>query len=212
MSEVLHVTKRTSVGTRSSIHLRREGYVPAVLYGHGKESVSLSLPAEEFHTTLRHGAQIVELDGDADGQALLQEVQWDTFFQHVLHVDLLRVVAGEKIKLTVPLEMRGTAPGANDGVVEQLLREIEIEVTPAEVPEKLHINVNQLELEGTLTVADIEDLPEGASILADAGETVVQCIARVEEPEEELSVGDAEPEVIGQKGETGEASDENSDG
>ena len=139
MSEVLHVTKRTSVGTRSSIHLRREGYVPAVLYGHGKDPVSLSLPAEEFRATLRHGMKVVELDGDADGQALLQEVQWDTFFQHVLHVDLLRVVAGEKIKLSVPLETRGSAPGANDGVVEQLLREIEIEVVPAEVPDKLYL-------------------------------------------------------------------------
>jgi large subunit ribosomal protein L25 len=212
MSEVLHVTKRTSVGTRSSIHLRREGYVPAVLYGHGKDPVTLSLPAEEFRTTLRHGMKVVELDGDADGQALLQEVQWDTFFQHVLHVDLLRVVAGEKIKLTVAIELRGAAPGANDGVVEQLLREVEIEVTPAEVPEKLHININQLELDGALTVADIEDLPEGATVLADAAETVVQCIARSEELGDELAAGDAEPEVIGQKGESGEASDENSDG
>ena len=212
MSEVLHVTKRTSVGTRSSIHLRLEGNVPAVLYGHGKDPVSLSLPAEEFRATLRHGKKVVELDGDADGQALLQEVQWDTFFQHVLHVDLLRVVAGEKIKLSVPLETRGSAPGANDGVVEQLLREIEIEVVPAEVPDKLYVNINQLELEGTLTVADIENLPEGATVLADATETIVQCVARTEEPEEELAVGDAEPEVIGQKSESSEASDENSDG
>ena len=201
MSEVLHVKKRTALGKRNSRKLRQAGQLPAVLYGHGEESVSLTVPAEEFDTTLRHGARIVDLDGDVKAQALLHDVQWDTFFQYILHVDLLRVVAGEKITISVSVETRGVALGANEGVVEQLVREVDIEVTPANLPEKLHVNINHLEMGQSLSVSDIEDLPEGATLLTDASTVLVQCVARavLPEEEEELEVGTAEPEVIGEK-------------
>lgn len=213
MSEVLHVKQRTAFGTRNSDRLRKEGLLPAVLYGHGKDTMTLSLPAEEFAASLRHGARVVELDGAVKAQALLQDIQWDTFFHNVLHVDLLRVVAGERITVTVPLELRGNAPGASDGVVEQLLHEVEIEVTPANVPEKLHLNINHLELHGSMTLGEIEDMPEGAELTVDSGETAVHCIERVEEADEEVAAaGEAEPEVIGQKeDEEGESGGESQD-
>ena len=96
MAETLHVETRKSVGKRNNIRLRRAGRVPAVLYGHGEESVNLALSADECEASLRHGAKVVDLDGAASGKALLQDVQWDTFFHQVLHVDLLRVRAGER--------------------------------------------------------------------------------------------------------------------
>lgn len=203
MSEVLHVQERTAVGTRNNRRLRKAGRLPAVLYGHGQEPLSLSLAAEEVDASLRHGAKVVDLDGAASGQALLQEVQWDTFFQHVLHVDLLRIEAGEVVTVTVPVETRGEAPGSHEGgVVETLVHELQIEVTPANVPDKLHLNINQLELDGSLTVADIEDLPDGAKVLAETDKVLVHCVARAEAPEEEEALaGVAEPEVIGQKAE-----------
>ena len=117
----LHVEKRKSFGKRNNERLRRAGRLPAVLYGHGEEAVSLTLAADQFEASLRHGAKVVDLDGDASGKALLQDVQWDTFFQQVLHVDLLRVRAGEKVTIEVPIELRGESPGVRDGgIIEQV--------------------------------------------------------------------------------------------
>ena len=111
MLDVLEVSARESLGKLNSRRLRAEGIVPAVLYGHGEASVSLKLPVDQLRASLRHGAHVVELKGAAKGQALLQDVQWDTFQQHILHVDLLRVDAKELVKVEVPIVLRGQAPG-----------------------------------------------------------------------------------------------------
>jgi large subunit ribosomal protein L25 len=200
MSELLHVENRKSVGKRNNVRLRREGRLPAVLYGHGEEPVSLTLAADQFEASLRHGAKVVDLDGAASGKALLQDVQWDTFFQQVLHVDLLRVRAGERVTIDVPVELRGEAPGARDGgVIEQMIHSIEIEVSLDVIPDKLHLNINQLQIDGQLTAKDIVDLPEGAKILSDEDAMIVHCVLPVTEeeeaPAEEAAAG--EPEVIG---------------
>jgi large subunit ribosomal protein L25 len=200
MSELLHVENRKVVGKRNNARLRRAGRLPAVLYGHGEEAVSLTLAADELEASLRHGAKVVDLDGAASGKALLQDVQWDTFFQHVLHVDLLRVRAGEKVKIDVPIELRGEAPGSREGgVIEQMVHSIEIEVALDVIPDKLHLNINRLEIGGQLTAADIEDLPQGARILDDLDMMIVHCIQPVAVEEEEVAeeAGAAEPEVIG---------------
>jgi large subunit ribosomal protein L25 len=200
MSELLHVEKRTAVGKRNNVRLRRQGRLPAVLYGHGEEVVNLTLAADEFEASLRHGAKVVDLDGDASGKALLQDVQWDTFFQQVLHVDLLRVRAGERVTVDVPVELRGEARGARaGGVIEQMIHSVEIEVALDVIPDKLHLNINQLDIDGQLTAKDIEDLPEGATILSDEDAVIVHCVMPMAEeeeaPAEEAAV--AEPEVIG---------------
>lgn len=199
MSELLHVEQRKTIGKRNNVRLRRAGRLPAVLYGHGEDPISLTLAADEFEASLRHGAKVVDLDGAASGKALLQEVQWDTFLHHVLHVDLLRVRAGERVTVDVPIELRGEAPGARDGgVIEQMIHSIEIEVALDVIPDKLHLNINNLQIDGQLTAKDIEDLPEGAKITSDEDAMIVHCIMpQVEEeeaPAEEAAA--AEPEVI----------------
>ena len=211
MSELLHVENRETIGKRNNERLRRVGRLPAVLYGHGEQAVSLTLAADELEASLRHGAKVVDLDGAATGKALLQDIQWDTFFQHVLHVDLLRVRAGEKVKIDVPIELRGEAPGSREGgVVEQMVHSVEIEVALDVIPDKLHININRLEIDGQLTVADIEDLPEGAKILDDLDTMVVHCVQPVAEEEVEAAeeAGAGEPEVIGKGKEEEEEGEE----
>lgn len=202
MSDVLKVSVRESLGKLNNRRLRAEGIVPAVLYGHGEGSVSLKLAADQLRASLRHGAHVVELQGAASGQALLQDIQWDTFQQHILHVDLLRVDAKERVTVEVPVVLRGQAPGENEGgVIEHLMHSIEIETTVASVPENLHISINDLHLHGVLKAADIEDMPEGATVVGDADATIVQCVEPtvVPDEEEEVATGAAEPEVIGEK-------------
>jgi large subunit ribosomal protein L25 len=199
MADLIRVEQRQKFGKRNNVRLRRAGRLPAVLYGHGEEPVSLTLASDQFEASLRHGAKVIDLDGAASGKALLQEVQWDTFFQQVLHVDLLRVRAGEKVKVDVPIELKGEAPGVRDGgVIEQVVHSIEIEVALDVIPDKLHISIKGLQVGGHLTLKDIMDLPPGAQILDDEDLMVVHCVEPVVE-EEEAPIGEAaaaEPEVI----------------
>ena len=203
MAEVLHVKRRSATGSRAARRLRRNGQVPAILYGHGEENVPLSLSAGEVQAAVRHGARQVDLAGDVQDKALIRELQWDTWGLEILHVDLQRVHAGERVTLEVDIHLRGEAPGAHEGGhVEQLLHQVEVECSATEVPEELVMRINQLQLGQTLTVQDLA-VPEGVKVLADPDTPVVQCVAAAEEaPEEELetpAAGPAEPEVIGRK-------------
>ncbi len=202
MAEVLHVKRRTETGTRAARRLRRQGQVPAILYGHGEQNVPLSLSASEVQAAVRHGARQVDLEGDLQEKALIRELQWDTWGLEILHVDLQRVHAGERVTLEVAIHLRGDAPGAHEGGhVEQLLHEVEVECSATEVPEELILRINQLQLGQTLTVQHLA-VPEGVKVLADPDTPVVQCVAAEEVPEEELEAppaGPAEPELIGRK-------------
>ena len=211
MSDVIEVSVRESLGKLNSRRLRAEGIVPAVLYGHGEASVSLRLAADQLRASLRHGAHVVNLEGAATGQALLQDVQWDTFHQHILHVDLLRVDAKELVKVEVPIVLRGSAPGENEGgVVDFVHHSIEIETTVISVPDKLHLSLNDLHLGGALKVTDIEDMPAGATVVGDAEAVLVRCVEPTTAPDaDEAEVaGSIEPEVIGQKDSDEEAGSE----
>ena len=198
MANLLNVEPRTTFGKRINQRLRWNGKTPAVLYGHGEDNVSLTLSAEQLESAVRHGAKVVDLEGAASGKALLQEVKWDTFFHNIVHVDLLRVKAGEKVTVEVSIELRGEAPGVSDGgIIEQLIHSVEIEVPLDVVPDKLHVKINKLQVGGELTIKDITDLPAGATVLVDADEVIVHCIVPQAEEEVEGEAGAAEPEVIG---------------
>lgn len=200
MSESLQVTKRDQLGKLNTRRLRRSGQLPAVLYGHGEDPVSLSASAEAVDAVMRHGAKVVDLAGDVAGQALLQDIQWDTFHQHVLHIDLLRVVKGDRVTVEVPVHLRGEAPGEKEGgVVEHLVHAVEIDTSPADIPESLFVSINQLALEATITATELEGLPADAKLLLSDDAVIVQCVEPTAAPEEEdlATSGSVEPEVIG---------------
>ncbi|MCG8449183.1 MAG: 50S ribosomal protein L25 [Pirellulales bacterium] len=208
MSEVLEVEPRTGLGKLNNRRLRSSGKLPAVLYGHGQDPVHLTVKAEQLDATLRHGGHLVDLEGAADGQAFLQDVQWDTFQQHVLHVDLLRVDASDRVKVELPVVLRGEAPGVSEGgVVEHLLHTVEIEISATNIPDHLQLSVNDLHLGGSLKPVDIEGLPSGATVITPASAVIVQCVeAKVEEESIEAEQS-AEPEVIGQKADEEESTE-----
>ena len=200
MSDTLQVEKRDFTGKRRNHRLRLEGKLPGIIYGHGEKPLSVIVPAEQLRATLRHGQKVVDLAGAETGQALLQNVQWDTFQQHLLHVDLLRVDASERVTVEVPLLLRGEAPGEHEGgVVEHHIHYVEVETSPIAIPEALHLNINHLGLHQSLTVGDIVDLPEGATLVTDAKTVAVTCEEPAPELEEESLAAGVEPEVIGRK-------------
>lgn len=209
MADVLQVEQRTTTGKRSNWRMRCQGKLPGILYGHGEAPVMLSVPADQLRATLRHGHKVVDLAGAASGQALLQDIQWDAFQQHLVHVDLLRVDANERVTVEVPVLLKGEAPGEHHGgVVAHLVHHVEIETSPISIPEALHININHLELHGSLTLADIYDLPEGAALVTDAKTVAVQCEEPAVDEEEEVAAAGVEPEVIGRKADEDEEAEE----
>jgi large subunit ribosomal protein L25 len=206
MAEDLQVKKRETRGKRNARKQRAAGTIPAVLYGHGEDSISLSVDATDFAGILRRGGRVVDLSGDLEEQALIKDIQWDTFGSQVLHLDFTRIAAGETITVTIAVELRGSAPGMNEGgIVEQSIHEIEIECPAVSVPDKLQVNINNLKLGESLTVADIA-APEGATLLIAEDKVVVQCVEPAPDlDEDEAAPMSVEPEVIGRKpGEEGE--------
>jgi large subunit ribosomal protein L25 len=199
ISEVVHVEVRHSRGTSQARRLRAHGKIPAVLYGHGEECVSLSIPSDEVSALLRHGGRVVELAGAVSGNALVREVQWDAFGAQVLHLDLTRVSRGETIETTIPVELRGDAPGTHEGgVVQHFIHEVEIQCPVVALPERLRVNINHLGLGQQITIADLE-VPQGVKVMADPAAVVVQCTEAAEEVEVEVVAETAEPELIGRK-------------
>jgi large subunit ribosomal protein L25 len=204
-AEVLDVEVRSLTGKLNNRRLRRAGSIPAVLYGHGQECVNLSVGSVQLAAALRHGSRLVALKGGVDESALIRELQWDAFGQHILHIDFTRTSADERLEVTVDVELRGVAPGIRSGgVVEQLAREIELECRAGDIPEKIEVNVNHLELDGSIDASELT-LPAGAKLITPADTMIVHCVLPTEQPEEDEGIaGAVEPEVIGRKAEDGE--------
>src|SRR6056297_167123 len=109
VSEVLEVEKRDRVGSRATRQLRRDGRVPAVLYGHGEQNEHLSIPETQVQTLIRHHSKMVELAGAIKDTALVSDIQFDPLGIDVLHLDLIRVNLRELVDVTVPVETHGEA-------------------------------------------------------------------------------------------------------
>jgi large subunit ribosomal protein L25 len=199
MAEVLNVEVRSERGTREARRLRRDGKVPAVLYGHGEKVVSLVVGGEQLTNAVRRHARLVDLRGGVSDSALIRELQWDPFGLEVLHVDFTRVSADERIEVKVSIELKGDAPGTHEGgVLEHLIHDLEIECLATKIPERIIVRVNTLKVGDKISVAELQ-VPDGVKVLADAEDIVVQCVEAAQEPEPELAAETAEPEVIGKK-------------
>lgn len=190
--------------------LRQAGFTPAVLYVEGgKDSVALSIPTKQIDAAVRHGSHIVKLEGKVNADALIKDVQWDMLGRGVIHVDLTSIDLTEAITVSLSVELVGDAPGTKmGGVVKQLIKHLEIECPANALPDKIEVRINDLELDQTITVADLV-LPEGAKAIAEPTDGIVQCAepTAVAEEDDAAEAGAAEPEVIGRKADD-EAGDE----
>lgn len=201
-AEVLSAQNRRDRGTRASQRLRKQGLIPAVIYGHGENTVSIALPEDELHRAIDHGVRVVEIQhGGLNETVQIRDIQWDYLGQELLHADFVRVSKDEKIQVEVALELRGVSPGAEEGgVLDHQLHSMQVECLPLQVPESIEVNINSLGMEEIIFVRDLQ-LPEGVVALEDEDEIVVQVRPPQEEEEVEEEVGQAEPEIIGRPAE-----------
>ena len=201
---VLVTQPRNSRGTREARRLRKQGLIPAVVYGHGEATISVALPGEDLAKIIRHGTHIVDLQTDGNVQkALIRDVQWDHLGRDLLHVDFARVGADERVVVTVPIEIRGVAPGiAAGGVLDQPMHSLSVECPVVAIPEHIRVNVGELQLGEAIHVRDLQ-VPENVKAMADPDAIVVHVTAKqVEEepaPAAPVAAEAAEPEVIGRK-------------
>lgn len=203
----LNAQERTGrAGTRVARRLRKAGLVPAIVYGHKEAAIGVTVKADELARAIRQGVRLVDIKVDGKGameKALIREVQWDYLGVDVLHVDFARVAADEKINIEVRVEIRGIAPGvAGGGNLIQPLHSLHVECLVTNIPEKIRVAVNELQLNQAIHVKELK-LPEGVVVKNDPDAIVVQVVPqKVEEVAVVAPVAEgSEPEVIGKKAE-----------
>jgi large subunit ribosomal protein L25 len=213
----LLVTQRETLGSAESRRLRKSGLVPGVLYGSG-EPVAICVQERELRRALTGAAGLhsildVEIDGKGKTHAsILKDFQVDPVRGGVTHVDLQEVRLDQTINASVSVNLIGgdDAPGVREGgVLSQVLREVTVEALPLEVPEHIDVDVSEMEIGGTLRLAELA-APDGVTILGDMESVVATITAptREVEPEpteEELAEAEAAGEGEAAEGEAEEA-------
>lgn len=210
---------RSETGKGVNRKLRASGRVPAVVYGHGEETRSLTVDAHELErllATVRVESTLIELsiEGErAPVRALVRELQTHPYREDVLHIDFYQIHAGEALTVEVPIRLVGASPGVRaGGIMQHALTELEIRCMPDQIPELLEVDVSALEIGDSIHVSDIA-LPEGIEVLVDAERSVCSVIpptvaaAEGEEAAPAEAV-EAEPEVIGRGKEAEEESED----
>jgi len=184
----LQVTSRTVTGKGAARSLRREGKVPAVIYGHGREAESVTVETATLKKTLvgisaATAILDVTVDGRAPVKALIREIQRDSLRPaEIIHLDLYEVRSDEEITLQVPIRLIGVPDGVRNfgGVLDHVLRELEIEVLPANIPEHVDLDVTALTIGHSLFVRDLQ-VPN-AKVLNDPDTPICTVVApRAEE-------------------------------
>lgn len=204
MAETIELVaqRRAERGTRAARKMRKEGRVPAVLYGHKEETVSVTLASDDLEKAIRHGVHVMDLKTDGKLQkVLIRDMQWDHLGRHLMHVDFTRIAEDERVVVTVPIEIRGTAPGiAAGGVIDQPLHRLSIECLAISLPDSIRVNVSELQLGQAIHVRELV-LPPGVKAMADPDTVVVQVAVKAVEAEAPVAEAPeaAEPEVIGRQ-------------
>ena len=198
MSELvsLVVQPRTATGTRASKRVRAKGLIPGVIYGHKEAVINVSLPAKELDTAIRvkHARTLeITLDGKKE-TVLIRELQWDYLGKEMVHIDLWRVGKDEKVKVTVPVELKGVPKISGGAVLDQPMHALHIECLAVAIPAAIKVDISAMALGAPIHVRDLT-LPDGVTVLENPDLVVVHLKVPGAEPEPvEATV--AEPEVL----------------
>lgn len=211
----LEANPREETGKGAARSIRREGRIPAILYGHGRESLPLTVDAVELAklvSSISVDNTLVDLEVDGEStKVLIREVQRHPFRSETLHVDFFEIAMDEKIHVDVPVVIEGVPTGVKDrgGVLDHMLREIEVYCLPSRIPERIVVDVSELDIGDAIHVGEL-DVPD-VEILTEADRSVVAVAAPtvIEEPEEEEEEELLEPELVGaEEGEEAEPGEE----
>ncbi len=208
--ETLSAAKRDVSGTTASKRLRREGIVPAVVYGSKQREYMIQVDAKEFGNIFREQSSSnflvnLEIDGAEEKTklAMVQDVQQNPLNGSFIHIDFHAVNENETVHASVPITLTGESAGVKGGgLLDQLLHSIDVECRPADLPERIEYDVTELNVNESIHISDLV-IPEGVTIGMDGEVVVANCnearIATEEEEAADIGAGAAEPEVINEK-------------
>ncbi len=198
----ISVQERSQIGGNHPRRLRRRGLIPAVLYGGAENSVALALDSGRMkkEVNLLHENQIValEIEGGEKARsrsAIIKDIQFDHISGALLHIDFQQISLDEKLIATVAVEAIGDAIGVtrDGGILEHILREIDIRCLPADIPETIEVDVSALEIGDTIHVGDIQ-LKEGLEVLTEPDISIFTVAAPITEEEAEALEAAGAPE------------------
>jgi large subunit ribosomal protein L25 len=200
----LSVADRPETGSRPTRRLRREGFVPGVVYGGANgDCKAIKIDARELRQALLASSAVIDLaiEGDKALPVIVKDQQHHPVRDEIVHIDLLEVRLDEKIQTTVPVELEGVeeAPGVKEGgVMEHVTRELNIEALPTAIPERIVADVSEMDPAATMHLSELT-APQGVEFLDDPEETIIATVTiptEIVEPEVE-----EETELVGEEGE-----------
>ncbi len=219
---VLEVLKREKAGKEVAKKLRRDGFIPGVVYGAGEKPTPVQIPTNAFIKFRRsgHGENAlitlnIKNGKTASEKVLIRDIQKDPVKDNVIHIDFQHVSLTKKITIKIPIHLVGTPTGVKDqgGILQQVLRELEITCLPTDIPEKVEVDVTALKIGDSIHVSDLS-LPQ-VEILTDPVQTITSVVPPMKEEEVAKPVAaegvpaegavavegaePAEPEVISEK-------------
>lgn len=200
-STKIEVQPREKTGKNANRKARAASKIPAVVYGGGKESVSIEIDRKTFLETMRGRGEeknplfLLKL-GDKERHAMIREIQTDPLSRQVIHIDFQRVLMDQKVRVAVPIELVGTAYGVKTegGMLDFVTREIHVECLPGDIPKSIEHDVTDLRMGQHLEAKDLT-LPKGLTLL-DEPERVIASLGHGRTEAEPTAEERAEPEVI----------------
>ncbi|SEO92913.1 LSU ribosomal protein L25P [Amphibacillus marinus] len=205
MAVKLEAKPRNDLKKSNTRRLRKEGLIPAIVYGHEKEPKSVTVNSIDLLKTVRDEGRNAIISLEVEGNSvdvMLHDYQVEPIMDKLIHADFYIVNMAQEMDVQVPLHLEGEAQGAKDGgVLQQPLHELLVRAKPASIPEEIIINVTELNVGDSIMVADLKE-GKGYEIVEDPNTTIVTITAPTlaedldAEPEDE----DVEPELVDQKG------------
>jgi len=198
---VLKAEVREDTGSKHAARVRKSGRIPAIVYGHKKETVSVSLDAHDFTAALHHGHRVVDVKiGKKKETMLVKDLDYDYLGRDVIHVDLMRVDITEMVEVSVAIELKGTAKGTHEGaILEEQCDHLQVGCQVTNIPETIVVWVKDVGVGDAVYARDVE-LPDGVSLVSAPETVIVTChlVAAAKTAEEAEEEAPAAPEVIGE--------------
>ena len=204
----LAVEKRESIGSAANKSLRRNGKIPANYYYKETDNINLVLDSKNLYHALHSGHHIFEVELEGDTQyVMIKEIQFHPVNESILHVDLMRVRRDVKITIAVPIHLEGEAVGVEEGgVLSQIITSIDIECLPTDVPEFITLDTTELEMNSSLSVADITVSGE-ITIITDEEQVIATITPPKEEEEPVVELEEDEEREEGEETAEGETAE-----
>ena len=208
----LDIENRKVVGKKATKDLRKAGKVPSILYFKGEAPLSLSIEKKVLYKAMRSDQRIYEMEINNESQyVMIKEIQYHPVTDEVIHVDFMRVLRSEKMTISVPIILVGKSVGVTEGgILSQSLNQIEISCFPTNVPDQIEVNIEHLEINSSISVADVSIDDEDVEILTSEEISVASVNAPKEEEEPVLSDEDIDGDEVEEGAEDAEGDIEKS--